>query len=286
MRASSTYKSCDTCRRKKLRCALDGRATEDSPCAACAKSGDDCTFNIGYKKPGRPRGVQRDSGVRWESRSPSRTSRSTREPGEPRQQRDSSEQRASGATHAGDVASTISAGAPPVVVACSGSSVPDAVSFVDPLSISPLFPLLAGDGPAESPRPLPGPLFAVDPLNRSTSTARLPVFTPDTSAPSPGPALPTASITPNSRIEDVAPWDTITFFLKLYLQYMHSLFPVVHKPSFFEAVALRADQTDRNLRALILALGKSLLRSADRSGLHDRPGPAQPDGADVRPSNP
>lgn len=71
-------------------------------------------------------------------------------------------------------------------------------------------------------------------------------------------SFPTTSISPLSQIEDVAPWVVISFFLKLYFQYMHSLFPVVHKPSFFEAVALRADQTDRNTRALILGLGECL----------------------------
>lgn len=70
-----------------------------------------------------------------------------------------------------------------------------------------------------------------------------------------GLTFPSAHLSSQSQIEDVAPWSAISFFLSLYLRYMHSLFPLVHKPSFSEGVTMRLDRGDRNFRALILALG-------------------------------
>lgn len=61
---------------------------------------------------------------------------------------------------------------------------------------------------------------------------------------------------PDMQIEDVAPWDTISFFVALYLKTLHSLFPLVHKPTFTSEIALRTDQTDRPLRAFILGIGR------------------------------
>ncbi|RSH85084.1 uncharacterized protein EHS24_006677 [Apiotrichum porosum] len=66
--------------------------------------------------------------------------------------------------------------------------------------------------------------------------------------------FPDAPINRHSQVEDIAPWPVITFFLTLYLQYMHSLFPIVHKPSFHQIVTMRTDRSDRNARALICAL--------------------------------
>lgn len=71
--------------------------------------------------------------------------------------------------------------------------------------------------------------------------------------------FPDAPINRHSQVEDIAPWPVITFFLTLYLQYMHSLFPIVHKPSFHQIVTMRTDRSDRNARALICALGEPWL---------------------------
>jgi hypothetical protein len=60
---------------------------------------------------------------------------------------------------------------------------------------------------------------------------------------------------PQLDIEDVAPWSTISFFMSLYLKLMHSLFPVVHKPTFFKDLALRRDKKDKHFRAFLLGLG-------------------------------
>jgi hypothetical protein len=61
------------------------------------------------------------------------------------------------------------------------------------------------------------------------------------------------------QIEQIAPWPAISFFITLYLRYMHSLLPIVHRPSFAQAMTMRADRGDRNLRALVLGLGEHLL---------------------------
>lgn len=136
---------------------------------------------------------------------------------------------------------------------------------VDPPSVSPLFTFLTDEGRLDTPRnpfslhspssfPL-APQSAPAAAFRSTNDA---VHTEATGDLPSGISVvfPSGQISSTSQVEDVAPWPVILFFLKLYLQYMHSLFPVVHKPSFFEALALRSDQTDRAKRALILALGR------------------------------
>ncbi|BEI86643.1 hypothetical protein CcaverHIS002_0609300 [Cutaneotrichosporon cavernicola] len=262
MRPSPTYKSCDTCRRKKVRCAPNESAADGSPCVACVKAGEDCTFNIGYKKPGRP------SGVRGETTAHSSRSRS-RSPSPWRRQSSrettSMPNRAAPANTqplAGVSILTAGSGLPDAAarVPDDAAPAPDAVSFdLDPPSISPLFTFLTDDGQTESPRSLlAGPSFPLGSLPASTPAIIHPATLVPTASTAPRApetaALPTSPISPNTQIEDVASWDVIMFFLKLYLQYMHSLFPVVHKPSFFEMVAMRADQTDRNLRALMLAL--------------------------------
>lgn len=69
MPSASPYKTCDACRRKKVsysqdyadaqvKCApdvSDSTSRADRACAACKRSEEPCTFNRGYKKPGRPR---------------------------------------------------------------------------------------------------------------------------------------------------------------------------------------------------------------------------------------
>jgi hypothetical protein len=60
---------------------------------------------------------------------------------------------------------------------------------------------------------------------------------------------------PDIQIESVASWATIGFFLSLYLKYMHSLIPLVHKPTFAKLLAMRADKGDPDFRAFLLGLG-------------------------------
>lgn len=79
-------------------------------------------------------------------------------------------------------------------------------------------------------------------------------------------------ITRDMRLEDVGPWSAISGILSVYLRYLHSLFPLVHKPSFAQALAMRKDQTDRAFAALILGLGtfrsKHDLRAVDETPLN------------------
>lgn len=60
------------------------------------------------------------------------------------------------------------------------------------------------------------------------------------------------------QIEDVAPWNHISFFITIYLSYSHSLFPLVHRPSFSQSLAMRRDKTDRDYRAFVLGIGESI----------------------------
>ena len=63
-------------------------------------------------------------------------------------------------------------------------------------------------------------------------------------------------ISPHMPIEDVGPWSAMSEILSVYLRYLHSLFPLVHKPSFSQKLAMRADQTDRGFAALLLGIGE------------------------------
>jgi hypothetical protein len=58
------------------------------------------------------------------------------------------------------------------------------------------------------------------------------------------------------QMEDVAPWNTISFFITIYMTYSHSLFPLVHRPSFSQSLALRRDKTDKEFRAFVLGIGR------------------------------
>ena len=85
----------------------------------------------------------------------------------------------------------------------------------------------------------------------------------------------------NIQIEDVASWSTIGFFLSQYLRYQHSLLPLVHRPTFTRALAMRQDKDDVDFRAFLLGLGGYVdwlrrlrkLMLGHSSGLHDRPVP-------------
>lgn len=58
------------------------------------------------------------------------------------------------------------------------------------------------------------------------------------------------------QIEDIIPWHTISFFITIYLGYSHSLFPMVHRPSFSQRLALREDKRNKDFRALVLGIGE------------------------------
>lgn len=170
-----------------------------------------------------------------------------------------------------------------------GESLPDSGIGLDHPSLSPLFTFLTDDGRPETPRDPPPlhPPSTFPPVHLEVSTDPPPIgenlrrgntvveTTPGAAGSTSAGgsiSLPSAPISSSAQIEEIAPWSVISFFLKLYLQYMHSLFPVVHKPTFFQAVALRTDQTDRRMRALILALGERCgFQAADLSGIHHRP---------------
>ena len=85
-------------------------------------------------------------------------------------------------------------------------------------------------------------------------------------------------ITRDMPMEDVGPWAAMSEILSVYLRYLHSLFPLVHKPSFAQALAMRKDQVDRAFAALLLGLGMSTRRIeiyADGSRIYYRPEPAE-----------
>jgi hypothetical protein len=67
------------------------------------------------------------------------------------------------------------------------------------------------------------------------------------------------------QIEDIVPWHTISFFITIYLGYSHSLFPMVHRPSFSQKLALRVDKRDKDFRALVLGIGAYTLRGRSSS---------------------
>lgn len=59
------------------------------------------------------------------------------------------------------------------------------------------------------------------------------------------------------QIERLMDWQTINFFLSLYIKHQHHLMPLVHKPTFAQDVLARRDRQDEVFRALILSLGMS-----------------------------
>lgn len=70
------------------------------------------------------------------------------------------------------------------------------------------------------------------------------------------PSRHVAELEDDAQIESIAPWDTITFFIGLYLGYLHSLAPIVHRPSFSQDLATRRDRWDKDFRALCLGIGE------------------------------
>lgn len=56
------------------------------------------------------------------------------------------------------------------------------------------------------------------------------------------------------QVEDVASWSMIGRIIALYLRYMHTLFPLVHAPTFSQDLMMRRDLHDRQFRAFVLGL--------------------------------
>lgn len=59
---------------------------------------------------------------------------------------------------------------------------------------------------------------------------------------------------PDIQLEDVTTWSTLGFFTSLYLRHLHALLPLVHKPTFTLALAMRLDQRDIQFRAFLFSL--------------------------------
>ena len=59
------------------------------------------------------------------------------------------------------------------------------------------------------------------------------------------------------QLEDVTSWANISHFISLFLQYLYPLLPLVHRPTFAEALATRKDIRDSDFRALLLSIGLS-----------------------------
>lgn len=64
----------------------------------------------------------------------------------------------------------------------------------------------------------------------------------------------TAINPPELQVEDVASWSMVGRMVALYLRYMHTLFPMVHAPSFSKDLTMRRDLHDRQFRAFVLGL--------------------------------
>lgn len=59
---------------------------------------------------------------------------------------------------------------------------------------------------------------------------------------------------PELQVEDVASWSMVGRMVALYLRYMHTLFPMVHAPTFSKDLTMRRDLHDRQFRAFVLGL--------------------------------
>jgi hypothetical protein len=264
------FKTCDLCRKRKVRwnceqcqqciqlycCCWADRQTRCVPetddadvppdtCRTCSRAGVECTFLRGYRKPGRPRGAAASS---------------------PRKEEESS--------HAGPSRLPLEGrgqgGGPSTAGSNDTIAYPDFITNVTiPVEEEHRF---TGANAAASGSSMFNP-------NESPSDAGLsswnPIISPSTN-PDPSPKYPTgagatslseyrlAELTrlnsiPISRdmpLEDVGPWSAMSEILSVYLRYLHSLFPLVHKPSFAQSLAMRKDQTDRAFAATLLGLGE------------------------------
>lgn len=203
-----------------MKCTPSG--TSDR-CRACAKQDKACTFTYVHKKPGRPLGsTKKRTPVPSAQVSPAATN-----PG------------VSGVA-ADAPASTPIAGPTPASLfgsarlTCEDPSVPlGDLGLLDLIPPLPLQPLQFDS--ALSAGPLPSPAGSGSPHTSSSAHPQ--------SSPSSVPSL-----------SAIVPWEDASFFLNLYLTHQHCLVPVVHKPSFAQAVLARRDKTSAVFRALLCAL--------------------------------
>lgn len=80
----------------------------------------------------------------------------------------------------------------------------------------------------------------------------------DTSSrPGHGPGRDNRLRPPSLQVEDVTDWSTLSFFMSLYIRHLHALVPLVHKPTFSQALTMRLDQRDVGFRAFLFSLSES-----------------------------
>ena len=217
-------------------------------CRTCSRAGVECTFLRGYQKPGRPRGAATSSPKRDEDSfhaGPSRLPTEHRGHGG----------REDGATGSDDTITypdfitdvTIPVGDTPNF---TGGSTTSNSGVFNPFE-SPSDPGLSSWNPIISPSTNPGPspqYSTTTSAASSLSEYRLAELTRLNSIP----------ISRDMPLENVGPWSAMSEILSVYLRYLHSLFPLVHKPSFAQGLAMRKDQTDKAFAALLLGLCKLL----------------------------
>lgn len=200
-----------------------------SKCSSCTRSNTECTFLKGYKKAGRR------SRVENEARSMRQSTSASAEAGRPPTPPAWSPPFGAATTSA---VTTDEPVAP--VFLCATAPLPPALPTPD--LFTGLVDVFAGSSgsqyPGASLSPA-APMVETSPVAAASTVgaSRAPVYTADT------------------QIEDVAPWETVNFFITLWLRYCHSLSPLAHKPSFSQLITMREDREDRNLRAFILGVG-------------------------------
>lgn len=214
----------------------------------CSRAGVDCTFLNGYKKPGRPRiSLRPTSSHRGQS------------------------QRAVTTEEASDSGSRAASPRPLPRVVQHVTNTELVGGPVSTETVWPRSPQMAGDDlsfsfdfttanhdtveslGSSSQVPLPhqstsgteqlrsGPVHAaLDHSSRRSEYARYEAI----------------AITSGMALDDVVPWTAISDVIAIYLCSSHSLFPLVHKPTFSQQLAMRKDRTDRSFAAVVLGIGE------------------------------
>lgn len=205
-------------------------------CRACVKQDKACTFTYVHKKPGRPLGSTKKRHDGSAATSPS-----------------------SPAVPSAAAAATTT----PVAAATNG--VPGFPSVTSAAAIGGSAPTPIG--------PTPGSLFGSARLTCEDPSVPLgdlgipnllppplPTFDSFTGGPLPSPnsssSDPQQSTSPSaiSSLTAILPWEDASFFLNLYLTHQHCLVPLIHKPSFAQAILARRDKTSPVFRALLCAV--------------------------------
>ncbi|KAI1438070.1 hypothetical protein GGR50DRAFT_524015 [Xylaria sp. CBS 124048] len=80
------------------------------------------------------------------------------------------------------------------------------------------------------------------------------------------PPIPTSADVPFTLdAESIAPWPVLMLLVDDFFVYIHPLTPFPHEPSFRQALASRADRTDRDFLALLASMIGALVASFPRS---------------------